>query len=308
MGLPCHLCWRALTNVAALALRGATHTTVKAHRRAASASPETPPPRQGLAIPETEGACWTCLAERPTPAYGAEAKEARPEWARGPPWRANVGGRSPDVSGALQRHAAATAYSQAGAEAAGSHDAGAQCQPGQTCLPLGATGRSPAPRRCTAPPRPCCASSCRRPGSPGAAGQLWGLQRLRSPGGERRTPVTQLRRERIGTVRATCVITVRLVAVWRACSLSPQTACPWDHVTMSHTIVKNSLPQKNLYISLLLRHKTDPKWQYCRQGHKNPTFSGLHLVHSWFPSKEINFIIASGFHRIKVNIGQWFST
>lgn len=41
--------------------------------------------RQGLAIPETEGACWTCLAERPTPAYGAEAEEARPEWAGGPP-------------------------------------------------------------------------------------------------------------------------------------------------------------------------------------------------------------------------------
>lgn len=38
------------------------------------------------------------------------------------------------------------------------------------------------------------------------------LQRLRSPGGESRTPVTQLRRERMGTVRAACVITVRHAA------------------------------------------------------------------------------------------------
>lgn len=55
---------------------------------------------------------------------------------------------------------------------------GAATRPGQrphfyprTCLPLGATERSPALRRCTAPPRPYYASSRRGPGSRGARSQ-----------------------------------------------------------------------------------------------------------------------------------------
>lgn len=72
------------------------------------------------------------------------------------------------------------------ATAAGSHDAGATRGRGwawadgtrlpRICLPLGETGQSPAPRQCTAPPRPCCASSRRRPGFQGARGQRWGPQ------------------------------------------------------------------------------------------------------------------------------------
>lgn len=89
----------------------------------------------------------------------------------------------------------AGASTRQGAAAAGSHDAGAARGRGRaraeatrlfrTHSPLGAMGRNPAPRRCTAPRRPCCASSRHRPDSQGAGGQSRGPQPSPSPRAKR---------------------------------------------------------------------------------------------------------------------------
>jgi hypothetical protein len=67
-------------------VRGATHTTVQAHRRAVSASPRDTAAVTGPSYPgdrRRRAGGRANPAERPTTAYGAEAEEARPEWARG---------------------------------------------------------------------------------------------------------------------------------------------------------------------------------------------------------------------------------
>lgn len=119
----------------------------------------------------------------------------------------------------------AGASTRQGAAAAGSHDAGAARGRGRaraeatrvsrTSSPLGATGRNPAPKRCTVPRRPCCASSRQRPDSQGAGGQSRGPQRSRSPGAKRlkARDAAPSPADKRPAPRACCDSTVRLANV-----------------------------------------------------------------------------------------------
>lgn len=185
-------------------VRGATHTSVQGHRRAASASPGDAAAVSGPSYPGDGRRRPGEPRRAPHAGLRSRGRGSRPRVET-----LNAGGRSPHASGAQQRHAARGRL----------HSSGESRPPGAVT-----PAPPPPPAR---PGRPAYLSG-RRGGAlhrgdvalhvglaaPHRAadqaprerqtGQPWGLRRLRAPGAERRTPVTQLRRGRMGTERHHC--------------------------------------------------------------------------------------------------------